>query len=201
MSRKQTHKDTLEYVVPNTRGLTKMQEKFCQLYCTRDDLSQTECARQAGFAESHVASIASRLLNGREYPLVVARIQEIQQQLAVKYEVTFENHVRKLAEIRDLALGDKQYAAAISAEKSRGQAAGLYIDRKEILTGKIDQMSRAEVEAEIAKLFVQYPELAAVAPAMIELQPQDVIDVEEAGAAAMGSLESSDEGEGGLDED
>lgn len=144
---------------------------------------------------------ASQLLNPKLSPKVSERIIEIKRELAVKYEVTFENHVRKLAEIRDAAFGDKNYTAAIAAEKSRGQAAGLYIDRKEILTGKIDQMSRAEVEEEIRKLFVQYPELKSIAPAMIELQPQDVIDVEEARTEAVGSSELPHEDDGGLDED
>ena len=35
--------------------------------------------------------------------------------------------------------------------------AGLYISRSEILVGKIDQMSREEVLAEIAKLQSQFP--------------------------------------------
>jgi hypothetical protein len=55
------------------------------------------------------------------------------------------------------------YAAAVAAEKSRGQAAGLYIDRKEILHGKIDQMNRDEVMREIKKLQEEYPALALVA--------------------------------------
>jgi hypothetical protein len=51
------------------------------------------------------------------------------------------------------------YASAVAAEKSRGQAAGLYVDRKEILHGKIDQMSKEEVLKEIAKLQEEYPSL------------------------------------------
>jgi hypothetical protein len=68
--------------------------------------------------------------------------------------------VKKLAEIRDSAIGSGNFAAAVAAEKSRGQAAGLYIDRKEILHGKIDQMSREEVMKEIQKLQEEYPALA-----------------------------------------
>ena len=84
-------------------------------------------------------------------------------ELAHKYEVTFEGHVKKLAEIRDGAMQNGNYAAAVAAEKSRGQAAGLYIDRKEILHGKIDQMNRDEVMREIKKLQEEYPALALVA--------------------------------------
>ena len=46
--------------------------------------------------------------------------------------------------------------AAVAAEKARGQAAGLYIDRKEILTGSIDQLSKAEVEEKLKEIEKQF---------------------------------------------
>ena len=36
--------------------------------------------------------------------------------------------------------------AAVTAEKSRGQVGGLYIDRKEIMHGSIAQLNREEVD-------------------------------------------------------
>ena len=54
-------------------------------------------------------------------------------------------HVVELARLRDRALQDKSHSAAINAERLRGQAAGLYVERKEIRTGSIDDMSRDEV--------------------------------------------------------
>ena len=48
-------------------------------------------------------------------------------------------------------------------KKSRGQAAGIYIDRKEILHGRIDQMDRDQVIKEIEKLQKEFPALAALA--------------------------------------
>ena len=62
------------------------------------------------------------------------------------------------------------FAAAVAAEKSRGQAAGLYIDRKEILHGKIDQMDREQVMKEIQKLQKEFPALAAVADGNILIE-------------------------------
>ena len=100
-------------------------------------------------------------------------MREIKSELARKYEVTFENHVQKLAELRDTAIQNNNYSAAVSAEKYRGQAAGLYIDRKEILHGKIDQMSRDQVMAEIKRLQEEFPGLAAVSAG-------NVIDVTDA---------------------
>lgn len=156
---KTTHKPKLDILVnPKTKGLTEKQEKFCRIYAT-EDVTRTEAARMAGFGEGTAAWAASRFLNGRDYPHVLARVAEIKEELAKKYEVTFDGHVRQLARIRDMALEKGNYTAAVAAEKSRGQVAGLYISRSEILVGKIDQMSREEVLAEIAKLQSQFPVL------------------------------------------
>jgi len=157
---KATHKQTLD-VVANPRkekGITPKQEEFCRLYVC-EDLTQTECAVKAGYAKNGAHVIASRLLDGKTHPMVTQRIYELKKEMGRKYEVTFESHVKTLARIRDEALQNGNYASAVAAEKSRGQAAGLYVDRKEILHGKIDQMSKDEVLKEIAKLQEEFPSL------------------------------------------
>jgi hypothetical protein len=90
----------------------------------------------------------------------VERVREIKTELAYRTDVTFENHVSKMAEIRDAAMEKGNFTAAVAAEKSRGQAAGLYVSRSEIMVGKIDQMSREEVLAEIRRLQAEFPALA-----------------------------------------
>jgi phage terminase small subunit len=173
---KATHKPTLEIVAnPRTeKNITPKQEEFARLYVC-EDISQTEAAVRAGYSVKSAHAIASQLLNGQRYPNVVARIGELKAELAKKYEVSFESHVKKLAEIRDQAMTGGNFAAAVAAEKSRGQAAGLYIDRKEILHGKIDQMDREQVMKEIQKLQKEFPALAAVADGnvLIENQAED----------------------------
>lgn len=160
---KATHKPAIDVVAnPRTeKSITPKQEEFCRIYVC-EDISQTEAAIRAGYSEKSAHAIASQLLNGQRYPHVVERIRELKQELARKYEVSFEGHVKKLAEIRDLAIQNGNYPAAVAAEKSRGQAAGIYIDRKEILHGRIDQMNRDEVMKEIARLQQEFPALQAV---------------------------------------
>lgn len=166
---KTTHKPKLDVLVnPKTKGLTEKQEKFCRIYAT-EDVTRTEAARLAGFSESAAAWAGSRFLNGRDYPHIVTRIAEIKEELSKKYEVTFDNHVRQLARIRDAAFENKNFPAAVSAEKARGAAAGLYVSRQEILVGKIDQMSREEVLAEIAKLQKEFPVLANTTAPTIDM--------------------------------
>lgn len=176
---KTTHKPKLDILVnPKTKGLTEKQEKFCRIYAT-EDVTRTEAARLAGYTDKTAPIAGSRFLNGRDFPHILARIAEIKEELSKKYEVTFDNHVRQLARIRDAAYEKGNYPAAVSAEKARGQAAGLYISRQEILVGKIDQMSREEVLAEIAKLQKEFPVLAnATAPTIdmvsIARSPDDI---------------------------
>jgi len=57
-----------------------------------------------------------------------------------------------LARLREKSLVEKSFSAAVNAERLRGQAAGLYIDRKEIRTGTIDSMSREEVLKSLKEL-------------------------------------------------
>lgn len=173
--RKRTHKVKVttadlvgDQIIPKLdRGITDMQEKFCQIYATQN-VTQTEAARLAGYQSPDV--VASKFLNGRDNPKVIDRIREIKAELAKKYEVTYDNHITELAKIRDIALQNGQTAAAVAAEKQRGMAAGLYISRSEILVGRIDQMSKDEVLREIQKLTQEFPALASLAK-MKEINP------------------------------
>ena len=167
---KATHKPKLDIVVDPKRekGLTEMQERFCRIYAT-EDVTRTEAARQAGYSDKAAPVVGSKFLNGRDFPHIIARITELKEELSRKYEVTFEGHIRQLARIRDMALEKGNYTAAVAAEKSRGQASGIYVSRSEILVGKIDQMSREEVLAEIQQLQQQYPLLAAETAPTIDM--------------------------------
>jgi len=147
-------------IVANTRkefGLTRMQEEFARLYAT-GMMSQREAAYRAGY-KGNLRKVGWQLLSSKHYPRVVNRVREIKEELSIRYDVTFENHIKKMAEIRDAALDKGNFTAAVAAEKSRGQVAGLYVSRQEIMVGKIDQMSREEVMDEIKRIQSEFPTL------------------------------------------
>ena len=48
------------------------------------------------------------------------------------------------------------FSAATNAEKNRGMAAGLYIDRKIIKTGKLEELSEEELELKMKKILDDY---------------------------------------------
>jgi hypothetical protein len=62
-----------------------------------------------------------------------------------KDAVSLEKHLSTLHDLREEAKDQGQISAAITAEVHRGKAGGLYIDRREILTAKIDMMSKDDL--------------------------------------------------------
>ena len=69
-----------------------------------------------------------------------------------KYELNYDRAVQDLYDIRDKALAAGSFNAAISAQNSLLRVGGLIVDRKEVMFGKIDQMSRKEVETRLGQL-------------------------------------------------
>ena len=124
-------------------GLTEKQKLFVDIF-TRNEgrLTPTECARQAGYKPDRAHVTASELLNPGKYPKVVEAVTKRRIEIDKTNEVKLNKHVNELARLREKAFEDGSYSAA---ERLRGQAAGLYVERKEIRTGSIDSMSREEV--------------------------------------------------------
>ena len=134
-------------------GLTDKQQIFVKIFAENEGrLTPTECARQAGYSEASANVTSSQLLNGKRYPKVVDAIISKRAELEKTHEVKLQKHVQELARLREKSLNEKSYSAAVNAERLRGQAAGLYIDRKEIRTGSIDSMSRQEVLNKLKEL-------------------------------------------------
>ena len=134
-------------------GLTDKQQIFVKIFTENEGrLTPTECARQAGYNEAHANVRASELLNGKRFPKVVDAIIKRRAEIEKTHEVKLNKHVQELARLREKSLSEKSYSAAVNAERLRGQAAGLYIDRKEIRTGSIDSMSREDVLKQLKEL-------------------------------------------------
>jgi len=153
--------------VAKRKKLSKMQRLFIEMYVYQD-LKQSECALRAGYRHPEV--MASRMLNHERYRHVQERIQELQYMQRQKYEITFEKVAEDLKKIRDAALEEGSFGAAVTAELGRAKLAGLMVDRKEVKFGKIDQMDRQEVEARLRNLMEQHK----LAPMVKDVTPEDV---------------------------
>ena len=137
-----------------------MQQRFAQLLVTNEGRrTPTECAIEAGYEKDSAYVRASELRNPKKYPLVVQYIGEIREEYQKKYEVTYERHISELRKIREAALKKGAFSAANNAEVARGKAAGLYVEQKIIRTGKLDDMSKEEMETELKKILEEYSPL------------------------------------------
>lgn len=116
-------------------------------------VTMKEAAIRAGYKATSASVMAWKLTNPEINPHVVAAIQAYRAELNSKYNTSYERHMRDLQIIRDKALENGAYAAAVQAEYRRGQALGsIYVDRKEIRTGTIDSMSKEEVQRKLEEL-------------------------------------------------
>ena len=137
--------------------LTEMQMKFAHEVVSNEGRKNgTECAISAGYAEDSAGVRAAELQNPKKFPLVFKYIGELREEYQKKYAVTFERHIAELGKLRMEALKKGAWSAAINAEVARGKAAGLYIEQKIIRTGKIDDLSEAELENRMKEIIDQY---------------------------------------------
>ena len=137
--------------------LTEMQMKFAHEVVSNEGRKNgTECAISAGYAQDSAGVRAAELQNPKRFPLVVKYIGELRDEYQKKYAVTFERHIAELGKLRMEALKKGAWSAAINAEVARGKAAGLYIEQKIIRTGKIDDLSEAELENRMKEIIDQY---------------------------------------------
>lgn len=154
------------------REFTKRQQKFIQLYVYQD-LSNTECAHRAGYA--HPGSTSTLILNHPKYLHVQDRIRDLQEGEQKRYEITFEKVARDLRVIRDAAVEDGSYGAAVQAELGRAKLAGLMVEKKEVRHGRIDQMDRAEVETRLRNL-IESKQLTPAIEAQYELKDSELVE-------------------------
>ena len=139
-----------------------MQKRFAELLVfggPDGPLTKSEAAKQAGYSEKRCRQEGSELTNPKLNPLVVKYIGELKEERLKKHEVTYEGHVAELARLREAALKKGSFSSAVNAEANRGKAAGLYIDRKIIKTGKLEDLSEAELENKMKQILSDYEPL------------------------------------------
>ena len=139
------------------KRLTEMQKRFAEyLVYNEGRTTGSDAAIAAGYSPKRAKVEASELQNPRLSPLVVQYIGELREEKLKKYEVTYDKHVAELGKIREEALKKGAFSAATNAEKNRGMAAGLYIDRKIIKTGKLEELSETQLEEKMKKILEDY---------------------------------------------
>ncbi len=152
------------------KRLTEMQQRFAEFLVfggPEGPMTQTEAALAAGYSPKRARQEGSELTNPKHSPLVVKYIGQLKEERLRKHEVTYEGHIAELARLREAALKKGSFSSAVNAEANRGKAAGLYIDRKIIKTGKLEDMSEQELEAKMKQILDDYSQIIDVTPSKV----------------------------------
>ena len=163
------------------KRLTEMQQRFAEFLVfggPEGPMTQSEAAIAAGYSPARARVEGSELNNPRLSPLVAKYIGELKEERLKKHEVTYEGHVAELARLREAALKKGSFSSAVNAEANRGKAAGLYIDRKIIKTGKLEDLSEQELEAKMKQILDDYAQIIDVTPTSITSESSSPIDEE-----------------------
>ena len=141
------------------KRLTEMQKSFAAFLVfggPDGPVSKSEAAELAGYSPKRSRVEGSELTNPRLSPLVVQYIGKLQDERLQKHEVSYSKHIAELDRIKQAALKKGSFSSAVNAEVSRGKAAGLYIDRKIIKTGKLEELSEEQLEAKMKQILDDY---------------------------------------------
>ena len=122
-------------------------------------MTQMEAAKLAGYSPKRAKQEGCELMNPRLSPLVAKFIGELREERRNKFEVNYEKHVAELDRIKQAALKKGSFSSAVNAEVSRGKAAGLYIDRKIITHGKLEELTEEQLEAKMKPILSDYEPL------------------------------------------
>ena len=144
------------------KRLTEMQKRFAEFIVfggPDGPVSQMEAAKLAGYSHNRARQEGSELMNPRLSPLVAKFVGELKEERLKKFEINYETHIAELDRIKQLALKKGSVSSAVNAETNRGKAAGLYIDRKIIKHGKLEELTEEQLEAKMKQILTDYEPL------------------------------------------
>ena len=109
-------------------NLTAKQEVFCKEIVSGKNQSEAyrEAYNSGGMLDSTVNSKAYLLM---EKGYIRARINELREPVIEDAQLSLKTHLDDLLAIREKAVADSNWSAAVAAEMGRGRAAGLHKNR------------------------------------------------------------------------
>lgn len=147
--------------IPGQSRITPQQQRFLDNYLHKD-MTQTAAAREAGYKHPGVQAV--RLLNSAR---IQERLQEMRDEMRAKFGVTIEKSIRDLKAIRDAALQEGKYSAAIKAEELRLKATGLLVNKSHVTHENVDAMSKEQILAKLQEV------MAKAQDRMIDITPEE----------------------------
>jgi len=185
-------KKYLKKYLPEDRPLNRREQLFVKELVSKDgQITMRDAAINAGYPPKSAHVRAHELTNPDLKPHVVKAIKQYRAELDQKYGVEYKRHLRDLQVIRDAALENGAYSAAVQAEYRRGQAQGdIYVSKAEVRHGTIDSMSKEEVLNAIKELKQTYD------PVTIDITPTEEAhkNREKTRSRIMGTVQNESEG-------
>ena len=143
--------------------LTEKQELFCQAKAAGK--SNKAAAIDAGFLPASASVTASRMMNNAAIVKRIASLakgeglsQAVQLKLVESIADDRQAHIRRLAELSDMARSKGQTSAAIRAEELIGRCLGFYVEQSVALNvqQKVEEAKPEEIRAALAEAMARY---------------------------------------------
>lgn len=121
-------------------------ERFAQALVAGTDTRDAYI--EAGYSVDDILpeSVHAAIYRMRNEPEIVARITELHERAAARAEMKRSDILSMLKGDRDLAYKVGQPGAAIRAAELMGKEIGMFVDRKEIKTGQLDDADAGELD-------------------------------------------------------
>jgi phage terminase small subunit len=120
-------------------ALTPKQQCFVAEYLV--DLNATQAAIRAGYSARRAAEIGYQLLHKTT---VSEAIQAAQLDRSTRTGLTQDKVLADIEQVRELAIQDGQYTAALKASEMQARHLGMFTDRLQVTTSHEDALKELE---------------------------------------------------------
>ena len=145
----------IEYLNQDEKNLTKRQRLMVWNLVNDPTLTYAEASKRAGYKNPIIIARYMSKKENSPYSHVRREYERLMVEAKKKMEITHESACSDLIRLREAAFEKGAFNAAIQAQGLLLKLNGLLIDRREVLHGKIHQMSRVEVEKRLQNLLGQ----------------------------------------------
>jgi len=148
----------------NEATLSDLEKKFCEGIAAGK--GKREAAIDAGYSPVSAHVQAARNLKKDKIIQYIDRLRTDVRRLTNE---SVSKEVERLVLLSKDALKDSQYSAAVNAIRLKAQLLGFFVEKKEIKTNSLDQMSEDELTQYLAQIQVDHGLLTHDAGALIQV--------------------------------
>lgn len=114
--------------------LTSKQERFAQEIASGKTQADAYRAAFNVHANTKPETIHKRASELMKNGVVAGRVEELRKPIIEEVGITLKIHLEDLKRLRNAAVQNGQYGAAITAEVARGKAAGIHVEKSEVVS-------------------------------------------------------------------